>query len=274
MRKVLGIILSVFLILSLAACGSSQSSGNSQESKEEKAAETTVTADEGAAAAQTAAATDEGAAAAQTAAAADKGTAAAGTAAAADTVWSREGAFVDENGYDLYITPSDDEEYEGWYVSFMTEEYYCGWYIPQEGSTLHGDLNAGNDEEKPCVVTISEEGDDGVMLEVEDGDTYHFKPDGTSEETEETEAVLINTDGLGQIAYAEEGIEPEFDDEYPKQSAQLSPEAGTVYVVCAKADEGWRFVKWTKNGEDFSTEDRITVSSEESAEYIACFEEE
>ena len=39
----------------------------------------------------------------------------------------------------------------------------------------------------------------------------------------------------------------------------------------AKAHDGWTFTKWTKNGEDYSTEDQITVEFTEDVEYIAIF---
>ena len=38
------------------------------------------------------------------------------------------------------------------------------------------------------------------------------------------------------------------------------------------ADDGWKFVKWTKNGEDFSEEPEITVEVAEGVEYMAVFE--
>ena len=41
-----------------------------------------------------------------------------------------------------------------------------------------------------------------------------------------------------------------------------------------KPDEGWEFVKWTKDGEDFSTDEEITVEVSEYVEYIAVFETE
>ena len=44
------------------------------------------------------------------------------------------------------------------------------------------------------------------------------------------------------------------------------------FILGARAGEGWKFVKWTKDGEDFSTEEIITVKVTEDAEYVACFD--
>lgn len=94
--------------------------------------------------------------------------------------WTREGTFDDEaNDVKLTIEPSDSDEYEGWYVGFYPGGDMYGWYISQEGDVLHGDLLP--DETDEFIVTVSEEGDDGVKVEVEGGETYHFTP-ATEEE--------------------------------------------------------------------------------------------
>lgn len=199
--------------------------------------------------------------------------------------WTRQGIFTDDNGSTLMINPSEYDALEGWYVGLFTEDSMNYWYIPQEGETLHGDLMPpveGNEEYLPdgyvdegeMIVTVSEEGEDGVMLEVEGGETYHFRP-MTDEETKATYIVRINIEGMGQIAYAEEGQKPVFDEEFPSQSAYLGEKEQKTYAVAAKADEGWKFVKWTKNGEDYSADEQITITAEEGDnEYIAVFEEE
>lgn len=202
-----------------------------------------------------------------------------------DFEWTRQGTFRDDSGHTLMITPSPYETLEGWYVGLFTEEDMHYWYIPQEGETLHGDLmpsKEGNEDYLPddyvdegdMIVTVSEEGEDGVMLEVEGGETYHFTlvPE---EETKADYIVRINIEGFGQIAYAEEGEEPVFDEDFPAQSAYLGEKEIKTYVVAAKPDEGNKFVKWTKDGEDFSTDDKITIVGDEAnTEYIAVFEEE
>ncbi len=96
----------------------------------------------------------------------------------------------------------------------------------------------------------------------------------TGSDSDGSITVLINTEGMGQIAYAEEGNKPEFNDEIPSQSAQISLTETQTYVLGAKADEGWKFVKWTKDGEDFSEEEQIIVKLDSSAVFVAVFENE
>ena len=188
----------------------------------------------------------------------------------ADFVWTREGSFEDGNENHLLITKSEEPGYEGWAVTFMKGEEPLGWIIQQEGKTLHGDLIYEDSEE--FIVTISEEGEDGLLLETADGETYHFTP---MDIPDATVFVNVNIEGMGQIAYAQEGEEPQFDEEFPAQSAVLNLEGPATYQFAAKADEGWKFVKWTKNGADYSTDAQITVELEEGhAEYIAVFEAE
>lgn len=185
-----------------------------------------------------------------------------------DFVWTRQGYFKDENDNILHVFPSDDEEHPGWYVGCIFDEGLYGWYIPQEGKTLHGNLVADYLEDDPFIVTLSEEGEDGILLEVENGNTYHFIP---TEIPDASITVTVNIEGNGQIAYAEEGEEPEFDDEFPSQSAYLGLEGPETYVLAAKPDQGWKFKKWTKDGEEFSREDKITVEFTESAAIVAVF---
>ncbi len=197
-----------------------------------------------------------------------------GEAADPNFVWTLEGQFEDGNGNYLMIYESDDQEtYPGWSVSMMIGEEMHGWFIQQEGETLHGDLTSeyeeGND---PFVVTVSEEGEGGVLVVTEAGDEYHF----TQMELPEILYTLqINIDGIGEIAYAPEGEEPVFDDEFPAQSSVKNIVEGdpTSYVLAARVtDEDYEFVKWTKNGEDYSTDDKITVEVTEDVEYRAVFE--
>ena len=192
--------------------------------------------------------------------------------------WTREGYFEDENGNMLSVTwmelegeLSDDD---GWYVGFMNgedavEDSYGGM-VEQKGSDLQGTLTSGG-EKGDITVTVSEEGEDGLVLVVEGGETYHFTP---MDMPEATIIVHINTEGYGNIAYTEGDTPPEIDTEYPYQSAQINLAEPTVHTFTAWANEGWKFVKWTKDGVDFSTEETITLELAESADYIAVFEAE
>ncbi|MBR2801537.1 MAG: hypothetical protein IKE21_02930 [Erysipelotrichaceae bacterium] len=84
--------------------------------------------------------------------------------------------------------------------------------------------------------------------------------------------VKVNTEGVGEIAAAVDGTEPEFDEEYPFTSFGSMVEPGTELKASARTKEpGWRFVKWTANGVDLSTEETITVPVNEEVEYVAHF---
>lgn len=188
-----------------------------------------------------------------------------------DFVWTREGYFSDENDNYLSITKSEDANNPGWAVSVMVGDDIYGWYLQQDGKTLHGDLTGDQTGVDPFVITISEEGEDGVLLEVEGGESYHLTP---YDIPEASITCYINIEGFGQIAYAEGDAEPEFDEEFPSQSAYLGLEGPETYTFAAKADEGWHFVKWTKDGEEFSRENPVTVELTDSAEYVAVFLQE
>ena len=86
--------------------------------------------------------------------------------------------------------------------------------------------------------------------------------------------LFINTEGMGQIAYATNGDKPEFNDEFPVQSTQVSADDHSSYVIEAKADDGYKFVKWTKNGDDYSTDSIIEVTVTEDMDLVAVFEAE
>ena len=185
-----------------------------------------------------------------------------------------EGYYTDENENMLSVTRMDDVADPGWYVGFFSgenpiEDSYGG-IVPQEGNSLHGSLTSGGD--RPALtVTVTEEVEDGLQLVVEGGETFHFK---VFDMPTASILVSINTEGWGNIAFAEGEEAPEIDPEYPYQSAQINLGEPAVHTFLAWPNEGSRFVKWTKNGEDFSTEPQISVLLDESAEYVAVFAED
>ena len=181
-------------------------------------------------------------------------------------IWNRTGYFIDENDNMLSIIRSEDPQYEGWYVGgFFCGRTY-GWYIPQEGDCLHGNLGQEQDR-ADFVVTVTEEGEDGVRLVTEGGETYSFR----RLEIEEASIIIrIRTEGYGNFKY-HGGRELDDDEEYNMISAQINLKERAEYTLGAKAAEGWEFVKWTKNGTPCSEEETITVSFEESADYAAVF---
>ncbi|MBQ6273389.1 MAG: hypothetical protein IJK63_04125 [Oscillospiraceae bacterium] len=185
--------------------------------------------------------------------------------------WTRAGYFQDEAGDMLSVTWMEDIDEPGWYVGVMIGELMAGGTLPQEGNALHGNLSTWEEGAEPIVVTVSEEGEDGLLLVIEGGESYHFTP---YEMPEATIVVNINTEGMGNIDWAEGEEAPEIDPDFPYQSAYIGLAEPKVHTFVAWPQAGSVFVKWTKNGEDFSTEPQITVLLDESAEFVAVFEED
>ena len=185
--------------------------------------------------------------------------------------WTRQGYYSDEDGNIVSVTWMDDIDEPGWYVGVMIGDIWGGCTLPREGNALRGDLNAWEEGAEPFIVTVTEEGEDGLLLQVEGGETYHFTP---MDIPEATIIVTINTEGWGNIAFAEGETAPEIDPERPFQSGQINLVEPTVHTFLAWPKAGNRFVKWTKNGEDYSAEPQITLLLDESADYVAVFEED
>jgi hypothetical protein len=188
--------------------------------------------------------------------------------------WSRDGYYQDDDGHMLSVTWMDDTVEPGWYVGCCLGEDFIedswGGMLPQEGNALRGTLPSSGGKD-PLTVTVTEEDPDGLLLSVDGGETYHFKPMSMQEATI---IVTVNTEGMGNIDYAEGEEAPEIDPEYPYQSAQINLAEPTTHTFVAWPQAGNIFVKWTKNGEDFSTEPQITVLLDESADFVAVFEED
>ena len=190
------------------------------------------------------------------------------------TLWPRTGYFTDKAANMLSIAWLDDVDEPGWYVGCLlgedkSEDVWSGM-LSLEGKRLQGTLPSFGEKEA-LTVTIAEEGADGLLLTVEGGETYHFVPYRTLEE-----AILITfrVEGRGNINSAQGEKAPELEPEYAYQSAQISLAAPETYTCVAWPNAGSWFVKWTKNGEDYSTDAQITVLLEENAEYVAVFDED
>ena len=83
----------------------------------------------------------------------------------------------------------------------------------------------------------------------------------------------VNEEGLGKLAIAPAGEELEFD--YPITSIKETGIIGLYdsFDVEAKANEGYHFVKWTKNGVDYSTNSKVSVTlADADVELVAVFE--
>ena len=187
------------------------------------------------------------------------------TQAAEPSPWTREGTFIDEADNYLSIMTPFEEGDTGWYVGGAIGDGLYGAAIPQEGESLHGNIDSEGGE---FIVTVSEEGEDGILLTLENGEQYHFTP---YEIPDADIVVTANTEGMGEIAYAEGEETPEFHEDSRTQSVYLGLEGPTTYSFDARAGEGYRFVKWTKNGKTFSTEPSVTAEFVEDADLVAVF---
>ncbi len=182
--------------------------------------------------------------------------------------WTRDGYYSGEDGGMLSVTRMEDLDPPAWYVGFLNGGDSYGGILQQEGNSLHGTLSSGG-EKGDLTVTVSEDGEDGLQIAAEGGEIYHFTP---MEMPTASIFVTINTEASGSIAYAEGETAPEIDPEHPCQSAQINLAEPAAYTFAARPEDGSAFVKWTKNGEDFSTEPQITVLLDESADFVAVFE--
>lgn len=94
----------------------------------------------------------------------------------------------------------------------------------------------------------------------------------------DVDRVLIkaNTEGMGQIVAGDNGEEPQFDDEYPKQSAAVNALPGDTVILKAKADEGWKFKEWknAETGKTYSTDAVIQIAAETPLDLTAVFVED
>ena len=86
--------------------------------------------------------------------------------------------------------------------------------------------------------------------------------------------VMINTEGMGQISTAADGEKLEFSDDAPLQSSQVIVPAGTEIEIGAKADDGYKFVKWTLGGKTYSEDETIEITVSEDMEFTAVFGDE
>lgn len=186
--------------------------------------------------------------------------------------WTTEGMFTDDDGNIVSITWMEDVDEPGWYVGCMFGIDYIedawGGMLNQVGDTLTGELPTYGQKE-PITVTVTASGD-SIDFAIKGGETYHLT---YLDLPKATIFVTVNVEGWGNIDYAPGEIAPEFDPQYPFQSAVINLAEPEVHTFAAWPVEGWKFVCWTKNGEPFSTEPQITLLLDESADYIAVFEQ-
>lgn len=81
---------------------------------------------------------------------------------------------------------------------------------------------------------------------------------------------------MGQVSYyIDEDTKKDFDDEYPSQQLYTPLQGETEITIDAKADDGWKFVKWTTaKGKDYSDTSKVTLTVKDKTELVAIFESE
>ena len=81
--------------------------------------------------------------------------------------------------------------------------------------------------------------------------------------------LTVNTWQSGYIDIAEENEELSYDEKF-SNAARNNAEIKT-YKVGAKAEDGYRFVKWTLNGENYSTEPILNIKVDRNIDLVAVF---
>lgn len=188
-----------------------------------------------------------------------------------DYEWTHIGNFEDRTGKTLYLSePSDFNSNVFFVIKYFDGEITHHYTIQQVGETLAGDLST--DSKNSYIVTAYEEGDDGILLITpDDPEGIHFKP---LDLPDSIGTIKASIKGSGQISYSYDKDRILFYDDDPSEYIEVNLMEPTTYAFGAKANKGYRFVKWTINGEDLSTDEIITYKFDKDSELIAFFEKE
>ena len=84
--------------------------------------------------------------------------------------------------------------------------------------------------------------------------------------------VKVTAKGDGNIVLVNDYEELKFDEKNPMDSVIETAQIGFKYKIGAKANDGSKFVKWTLNNKDFSTEEIVTIEVNEDMDLVAIFE--
>lgn len=165
------------------------------------------------------------------------------------------------------------DEFEGaiWYVDDNREEYFSGemvegetyyaaiWFWYEEGYHFSEDVN---------VIVNSGELLCSSKNIYGDGSLCAIVPVTIPAKDVETYLMNIYTSGDGKVGCALSGDEL---DGYHDNIIENFIPSGTTYTLYSQPGNGCSFVKWTKNGEDYSEGATITVTITEDVEYVAVF---
>lgn len=86
--------------------------------------------------------------------------------------------------------------------------------------------------------------------------------------------VTASVEGEGVIEGENEGVELEFDENFPMTSVSVRTLKGEKAVLGAKANTGWKFSKWVNadSKEVYSTDEIVHVTADKDVALIAVFE--
>ena len=146
--------------------------------------------------------------------------------------WTRQGYFTDDSKRMLTVLPSEEAGKPGWYVAFLdgedwVEDAFSGT-LPQEGAVLRGTLTSYGSRDD-LKVTVSEDGEAGLQIALDGGETYRLTPLDTG-----TASIIvrINVDGWGSTDYVV-GEEAPPKPEYRFTSHQINIAEPETYTFCA-----------------------------------------
>ncbi len=188
--------------------------------------------------------------------------------------WTRSGYFSDEAGHMLSITYMEDVTDPGWYVGLMMGEDAMedsfGGMAEVKKDSLQGTLTSlatGGE----VTVTVKEEGEDGVLVQMKGGEEYHLVP---YKMPEARFKVTLNTEGMGGVAYAQGTETPAYSKDEPYQWASIAifDDDVTYTITAYEYDDDYHFVKWLKDGADFTTDIQFTVDIDADIQFTAVFE--
>jgi len=166
------------------------------------------------------------------------------------------------------------------YIVYSDEIY---WTVSGESTPYLGELEAGKTYNAAVYVYCEDESyqflEEGLEVVVNGEKITTFDSQGfwvtVEYPMESVSQYLLKAnvgEGVGNISVVPSGDEPDF--EYPTTSVAYKENVGTKWLLAAKANEDYRFVNWTKSGDDsFSdTNSQITIELTEDVEYLANFE--
>ena len=92
------------------------------------------------------------------------------------------------------------------------------------------------------------------------------------EATTDTVLVKIETEGMGQIAYALQGKQLKFNDKNPTSSASMNIAKGSKVTISAKKQyDEFEFVRWNMNGQLLTNDPETTITANCDIELVAVF---